>query len=207
VKTRTGHLADKHFPIHPGSDLALALGMMHVIINEGQYDIDYITRYTSGFETLRTKVKQYTPERVEELTGLPRADIVSLAHDYARTRPSVIRLNYGVQRSDRGGAAVQAIAMLPALTGSWREVGGGLQLSTSQAFHLNRTALEMPELQQQSPLGRPARVVNMSSLAHALNQLDSPPVKALVVYNSNPAAIAPNQNQVHKGCAAMTFLP
>jgi anaerobic selenocysteine-containing dehydrogenase len=199
VKNRTGQLADKHFAINPGSDLALALGLMHVLIEEGLYDIDYITRFTSGFETLRTKVKHYTPERVEEFTGIPRADVVSLAHDYARTRPAVIRLNYGVQRSDRGGTAVQAIAMLPAITGSWREVGGGLQLSTSQAFHLNRPALEKPELQHRSPLGRQARVVNMSLLAHGLNDLDTPPVKALVVYNSNPAAIAPNQSQVHKG--------
>ncbi|HUS06179.1 MAG TPA: molybdopterin-dependent oxidoreductase [Bryobacteraceae bacterium] len=199
VKNRTGRLADRHFTIHPGSDLALALGIMHVLIADGLHDADYIARYTSGFETLREKVKQYAPARVEELTGIPAADVVSLAREYAGTRPAVIRLNYGVQRSDRGGAAVQAIAMLPALTGSWREVGGGLQLSTSQAFHLNRAALEMPELQQRSPLGRQSRIVNMSSLGQALNELDEPPVKAIVVYNSNPAVIAPNQSQVHTG--------
>ena len=113
-----------------------------------------------------------TPERVAALTGIAKEDIVQLAREYATMRPAVIRLNYGVQRSERGGAAVRAIAALPALTGSWREVGGGLQLSTSQAFHLNRNALEMPELQMRSPLGREARIVNMSELGRALTQLD-----------------------------------
>ncbi len=93
----------------------------------------------------------------------------------------MIRLNYGVQRSERGGAAVRAITALPALTGSWREAGGGFQLSTAQAFHLNRAALEMPELQRRSALGREARIVNMSELGRTLTQLDSPPVKAMVV--------------------------
>jgi len=122
-----------------------------------------------------------------------------LAREYATIRPAAIRLNYGVQRSDRGGAAVRAIAALPALTGSWREPGGGLQLSTSQAFQFNRRALEMPELQLASPLKREARILNMAELGKALTELDSPPVKALMVYNSNPAAIAPNQNLVLRG--------
>jgi anaerobic selenocysteine-containing dehydrogenase len=108
-------------------------------------------------------------------------------------------LNYGVQRSEHGGKAVRAIATLPALTGSWREVGGGLQLSTSQAFQFNRRGLEMPELQQRSPLGREARLINMSELGKALTEVDHPPVKALINYNSNPAAIAPNQNLVLRG--------
>ncbi|MGH9666843.1 MAG: molybdopterin-containing oxidoreductase family protein, partial [Bryobacteraceae bacterium] len=105
------------------------------------------------------------------------------------------------QRTERGGAAVRAIAALPALTGSWREPGGGLQLSTSQAFHFNRDALELPELQRQSGLGREARIVNMTELGKALATLDKPPVNALIVYNSNPAAIAPNQNLVLRGLA------
>jgi anaerobic selenocysteine-containing dehydrogenase len=131
VRTRTAALADQHLPIHPGSDLALALGLMHVILGEDLHDSDYIARYTNGFEELRELAKEYDPERVSTLTGISAADIVQLARDYATVRPAVIRVNYGVQRSDRGGAAVRAIAALPALTGSWREVGGGLQLSTS----------------------------------------------------------------------------
>jgi anaerobic selenocysteine-containing dehydrogenase len=199
VTNRTGRVADKVFAIYPGSDLALALGLMHVIFAEGLDDADYVGAHTSGVEELREHAREYTPERVEALTGIARGGIVSLAREYATTRPAYIRLNYGVQRSERGGRAVQAIAYLPALTGSWKDIGGGLTLSTSQAFRLNRTALEMPELQLRSPLGREARVVNMSELGLALTSLNDPPVKALVVYNSNPAAIAPNQNLVWRG--------
>ncbi|HYL34576.1 MAG TPA: molybdopterin-dependent oxidoreductase [Bryobacteraceae bacterium] len=199
VRTRTGHLSDKHFSIFPGSDLALALGLMHVIIGEKLYDADYVASYASGFEALSRRVAEYPPERVEVLTGIDRGEVVSLAREYATTRPAAIRLNYGVQRSDRGGTAVRAIADLPALIGSWREVGGGLQLSTSQAFHLNKAGLEMPELQLRSSLGREARILNMAELGKALTEVADPPVKALVVYNSNPAAIAPNQNLVLKG--------
>ncbi len=199
VRTRTAQLADKHFSIFPGSDLALALGLMHVIIGEKLHDAGYVASFTNGFEALTKLAAEYPPERVEALTGIARAEVVSLAREYATTRPAAIRLNYGVQRSDRGGTAVRAIAALPALTGSWRDVGGGLQLSTSQAFQVNRAGLEMPELQLRSPLGREARIVNMTELGKALTQLDQPPVKAMVVYNSNPAAIAPNLNLVHKG--------
>ncbi|MCP5120207.1 MAG: molybdopterin-dependent oxidoreductase, partial [bacterium] len=126
-------------------------------------------------------------------------DIVTLAREFATTKPAVIRLNYGVQRSERGGAAVRAISMLAALTGSWQDVGGGFSLTSSGAFHLNRDALERPDLQIQSPLGCEARLVNMSQLGRALTELDDPPVKALVVYNSNPAAIAPHQSLVLEG--------
>jgi len=199
LRTRTAALADRHFRINPGSDLALALGMAHVIIGEDLYDHDYVARHTSGFEELRDLVCGYDPERVAALTGIAKEDVVQLAREYAGTRPSVIRLNFGMQRSERGGAGVRAIAALPALTGSWKQAGGGLQLSVSQAFQLNRAGLEMPELQMRSELGRAARVVNMAELGSALTELDSPPVKAMVVYNSNPAAIAPNQNLVLRG--------
>src|SRR5579885_174519 len=199
IQTRTAALADRHFSIYPGSDAALALGMAHVILGENLHDADYVGNYTNGFEQLRELARGYPPERVAWLTGIAKEDIVMLAREYATIRPAAIRLNYGVQRSDRGGAAVRAIAALPALTGSWREPGGGLQLSTSQAFQFNRRALEMPELQLASPLKREARILNMAELGKALTELDSPPVKALMVYNSNPAAIAPNQNLVLRG--------
>jgi anaerobic selenocysteine-containing dehydrogenase len=197
-RNRTGAAADKHFFINPGSDTALALGMMHIIIAEGLQDADYIADHTSGFDELAERVKAYPPERTAALTGIPKDDIVSLTREYATTRPAVIRLNYGVQRSERGGMAVRAIALLPALIGSWKEIGGGLQISTSQAFHLNRAGLERPDLQQRS-LGREARILNMASLGRALTETADPPVKALVVYNSNPAAIAPDQNIVRRG--------
>lgn len=199
-RTRTAKCADWYLPINPGTDAALALGMMNVIIGEDLHDGEYVAQHTVGFEDLRERVREYTPERVAHWTGITANDIVKLAREYATTRPGVIRVNYGVQRSDRGGMAVRSITMLPCITGSWKEVGGGLQLSLSGAAkNLNRDALEMPELMLQSPLGRPARVINMSQLASALNDIDAPPVKAMVVYNSNPAAVAPDHNNVIRG--------
>jgi len=197
-RTRTAACADWYLPISPGTDGALALGMMHVIINEGLHDADYVARYTVGFDQLREKVQQYPPEQVEKWTGIAAADIVRLAREYATARPAVIRLNYGVQRSEGGGMATRAITMLPCITGSWKEVGGGLQLSTSGAYGLNREALERTDLMKQA-LGRPARTINMVELGQALNTLDAPPVKALFVYNSNPAAVCPNHNDVIRG--------
>ena len=196
--TRTGAVSDRHFFINPGSDTALALAMMHVIIAEDLHDADYVARYTEGFDVLSERVRAWTPGRAAELTGIPAEEIAALAREYATTRPAVIRLNYGVQRSDRGAMAVRAVALLPALIGSWKEIGGGFQLSTAQAFQLNRAPLERAGLQQKA-LGREARIVNMSSLGAALRTLEAPPVQALVVYNSNPAAIAPNQNAVLAG--------
>ena len=198
VRTRTAALADRHFRIHPGSDLALALGLMHVIIRDKLHDADYVSRYTEGFDSLATRAAEYPPECVAALTGMSAEDIVQLAREYATTKPAAIRLNYGVQRSERGGSAIRAVYMLPALTGSWRDVGGGLQLSTSHAFQVNRPGLEMPELQTIS-LGRTARLINMTLLGQTLTVTNDPPVKAMVVYNSNPAAIAPNQNLVQSG--------
>ena len=197
-RNRTGAASDRHYFIHPGSDTALALAIMHVIIGENLHDADYIERYTSGFAGLRERVSPWTPQRAAGLTGIAAEDIVSLAREYATTRPAAIRLNYGVQRSERGAMAIRTIALLPALVGSWKEVGGGLQLSTSQAFRLNSDALERPDLQWKS-LGREARLINMTELGRALTEVVNPRVEALVVYNSNPAAIAPDQNTVLAG--------
>ena len=197
-RTRTAKHADWYLPIHPGTDTALALGMMHVIIGEHLFDADYVARYTVGFDALRQTVKEYPPTRVSEITGIAAQDVVKLAREYATTRPAVIRVNYGVQRSEGGGMAMRAITMLPCITGSWKEVGGGLQLSTSGSFQLNKPALERPDLMEKA-LGRPARVVNMVELGTALNELSDPPVKALFVYGSNPAAVCPNHNDVIRG--------
>jgi len=197
--SRTARLADQHFAPYPGSDAALALGLMHVILAESLEDASYVANYTTGIGDLRALAAQYPPERTEALTGIPAAQVIQLAREYATTQPAVIRVNYGVQRSERGGLAVRLISRLPSLTGSWRHVGGGSQLSTSGAFHVNLSDLQRPDLQQLSPLGREARLVNMSELGQALNTLSDPPVKAMVVYNSNPAAVAPNQNSVLRG--------
>ena len=191
VLTKTAALADQHLFINPGTDLALALGLMHVIIGEGLHDADYVARHTAGFDELAELVRGYPPERVSALTGIAAEDIVNLAREYATTRPAVIRANYGLQRSERGGRAMQAIACLPALTGSWKDVGGGFCLSTSGAFAVDRAALERIDLEP-----HPTRLVNMSLLGEALTELD---IQALVVYNSNPAAVAPNANRVRQG--------
>ena len=197
--TRTARVADWYLPINPGTDVALALAMMHVIIGENLFDADYVSKYTVGFEQLRQRVQEYPPERVAAWTGIAAEDIRKLARDYAAVRPAVIRVNYGVQRSQNGGSAMRAIAMLPCITGSWQEAGGGLQLSTSGSFYLNAHALERPDLMQKSPLGRAARVVNMTELGKALNHLSDPPVKAVFVYNSNPVVVAPNHHDVVRG--------
>jgi anaerobic selenocysteine-containing dehydrogenase len=197
-RTRTAACADWHLPINPGTDVALALAMMHVIIREKLHDSDYVAQYALGFDDLRAKVEEYPPEKVASWTGISATDIRKLAHDYATVRPAVIRLNYGVQRSENGGTASRVISMLPIVTGSWKEIGGGLQLSTSGAHKMNDDALERADLMQKS-LGRPARTLNMAELGKQLNYTKDPPVKALFVYNSNPAAICPNRNDVIRG--------
>ncbi len=211
-RTRTAAVADWHIAIRPGADAALALGMMHVILSEGLEDRAYIADMTHGFERLAERAREYTPERVAAWTGMTAAEIEQLAREYATARPAVLRLNYGVQRCENGGATVRAIAMLPALTGAWKVRGGGAQLSTSGGFAWDRKALERPDLALASPLGRLARTVNMSQLGRALTTFgteglevegqtatDGQAVHALFVYNSNPGAVAPNHNAVCRG--------
>jgi anaerobic selenocysteine-containing dehydrogenase len=208
-RTRTAALADWHISIRPGTDGALALGMMHVILREGLEDRAYIGEMTHGFDALAERARAYTPERVAAWTGMTAAEVEQLAREYATTRPAALRLNYGVQRSENGGTAVRAIAMLPALTGAWKHRGGGAQLSTSGGFEWNEKATRRPDLALASPLGRPARTINMSTLGLALEMQGSgggdgpggPDVHALFVYNSNPGAVAPNQNAVRRGLA------
>ena len=197
-RTRTAECADWYLPINPGTDAALALGMMHVIIGENRHDADYVAKYTLGFEQLREKVKEYPPERVAQWTGIAAEDVRKLAREYATVRPSVIRLNYGVQRSEGGGMATRAVVMLPCVIGSWKEVGGGLQMSLSGAADFNSAELKRPDLMH-SALGREARTLNMVELGRVLNQVNDPPVKALFVYNSNPAAVCPNHQAVIRG--------
>ena len=198
-RTRTARVADWHIPINPGTDVALALGLMHIIVRDGLHDADYIARHADGFDELRKRLPRYAPHQVSQWTGIPVGDIERLAHEYATTRPAAIRLNYGIQRTTNGGAAVRAVCMLPVITGSWKEVGGGLQLSLSGAFKLNSAALERTDLMLKSPLGRTARSINMVELGKALTEVGEPPVKSLFVYNCNPAAVCPEHNLVVTG--------
>jgi anaerobic selenocysteine-containing dehydrogenase len=199
LRTRTAAQCDEWIAIRPGTDAALALGIMHVLFARGLEDRDYLARYTLGEDALRARAAEYTPLRVGEITGIAPAKIVDLAERYGRARAAFIRINYGLQRHGGGGMAVRTIACLPAITGHWRRVGGGIQLSTSANFQFNKQALERPDL---SP---PVRTINMIRLGEALTTANAgvggPPVRALVVYNSNPAAVAPDRNAVLRGLA------
>ena len=179
--------------LRPGTDAALALAVMHVIISERLCDYDYIEKHTLGFEPLKQRVAEYPPSRVAAICGISEAEIIEFARAYATTRPAVIRVNYGLQRHAGGGMAVRTIACLPALVGSWRDAGGGVLLSTSGAFAMDEDVLHRPDLTRGNP-----RTINMSRLGEALTELE-PPVRALYVYNSNPAAVAPDQSKVLAG--------
>ncbi|HEX6069388.1 MAG TPA: molybdopterin oxidoreductase family protein [Longimicrobiaceae bacterium] len=199
IRTRTAAQCDEHLPIRPGTDAALALGLMHVILREGLEDREYLERHAVGWERLPERVAEWTPARTAGVTGLEASAIERLARVYATTRPSFIRLNYGMQRHAGGGSAVRAVALLPALIGAWREVGGGATLSTSGAFRgVGGAILERPDW---IPAG--TRTINMIRLGEALTSPDAgvggPPVRALVVYNSNPAAVAPDLRAVREG--------
>jgi anaerobic selenocysteine-containing dehydrogenase len=195
-RSPTAVRSDWHIQPRPGTDAALALGMMHVIWRDGMQDDDYLGRGTTGAELLRRRVlEEYPPERVAAITGVDPATLTTLAARYAREKPSLIRLNYGLQRHHGGGMAVRTIVCLPAVVGAWRDPGGGALLSTSGTYDFAMEKLTRPDL---SPPG--TRLVNMNQLAEALaGTLPGPPVRALYVYNSNPAAVAPDQQRVREG--------
>ena len=199
IRTRTAMQCDEWIPVRPGTDAALALGMMHVVFARGLEDREFLSQHTVGEPELRARAAEWTPTRTAEVTGLPEETIVSLGERYGRSKAAFIRVNYGLQRHGGGGMAVRTIACLPAVTGHWRRPGGGVQLSTSANFQFNRAALERADM------GPPTRTINMIRLGDALTLPDAgvggPPVKALIVYNSNPAAVAPERNTVLQGFA------
>ncbi len=199
LRTRTAAAADWHLRPRPGSDAALALGMMNVILAEDLQDSEYIERHSTGFADLAQRVKDYPPERAAELTGVDAADIVRLARMYASTRPALIRTCVGPEKHPNGGMLFRTIACLPVLTGAWRDLGGGLLHWTRELFDtaFNHRAVTRPDLAPSR-----TRVINMVEIGKVLNDPGlEPPVKALFVYDSNPAAIAPNQNLVLRGLA------
>jgi anaerobic selenocysteine-containing dehydrogenase len=196
-RSRTAERSDWWIPIRPGTDAALALGLMHILWRDGLQDDDYLDRYCIGGPQLRERaLNDYPPARVAGICGIPEADVERLAREYATIRPSLIRLNYGLQRHGGGGMAVRTITCLPAVTGAWRDLGGGAVLSTSMLYPFAQTAkIERPDL---VPPG--TRTINMVQLAEALNgELPPPAVRALYVYNSNPAAVCPDQGRVVRG--------
>lgn len=204
IDPRRSETADKcheHIALRPGTDAALALALMHELIVHDWLDHDYIERHTLGWDALRERALQWPPERAAAVCDIPVQQIVDLARAYGTTRPAAIRLNYGMQRVRGGGNAVRAIACLPALVGAWRHRAGGLLLSASGHFPVDRAAMQRPDLLG----GRQPRTINMSTIGDDLLRPASPEfgpkIEALIVYNSNPVAVAPQSSKVVRGFA------
>ncbi|MGA7864004.1 MAG: molybdopterin-dependent oxidoreductase [Stellaceae bacterium] len=196
VRTRTAKQADWHIRIKPGTDAALALGMMNVIIGEDLVDHDYVVKYTLGFAELKARAAQYPPEKVAEITGVPASDIRKLAREYATVQPSAIRQGVALERSRGGGQAIRAITCLPALVGAWRHVGGGTVEMPIWEFPFKFDKICRPDW-----IKPDTRVINELDLGAALTgemRLD-PPVMSLFVYNSNPVSQAPAQSKIISG--------
>jgi len=208
-KTETADKCHQHIALLPGTDGALALGVMHELMANEWLDHDYIERHTEGWPALRKRALEWPPERVAQTCGITADEVCGLARDYATLRPPAIRLNYGMQRVRGGGNAVRLIAILPCLVGAWRHRAGGLLLSSSGWFRnvRNDAGLQRPDL-----LGaRRPRTINMSTIGDdLLRETDEPladgrrfgtRIEALVVYNSNPVAVAPQSPKVARGFA------
>ncbi len=203
-RSLTAEKCHQHIAVLPGTDAALALGLMHILVRDDLLDHDYIARYTVGFEQLRGRVAEWTPERTAATCGISVEEVEGLAREYGATarrgEPVAIRMNYGVQRVHGGGMAVRNIACLPALVGAWRHAAGGVQLSSSGTFRKNLAALQRPDLLAKQP-----RTINMSTIGDDLLRPASPEfgpqVKAVIVYNSNPLAVAPDSGKVQAGFA------
>ncbi|HEY6290930.1 MAG TPA: molybdopterin oxidoreductase family protein [Terriglobia bacterium] len=194
-RNRTSHLANDVLQLRPGTDVALALGVMHVLMREDLVDHDYIARYTLGYEALRERVLQeYPVDRVARITGLAEDEIVRFGRGYGRARAPFLRVGFALTRHENGGMAMRTIACLPGLVGAFRKPGGGAHHETADAFPFNYNRVRGEDQ------FRPAtREINMVKLAEALLEEENPPVKALYVYNCNPAAVAPDQTRVHAG--------
>src|SRR5258705_10952143 len=194
-KSLSAEKCTQHVALLPGTDGALALGMMHVLVRDKLVDRDYVARHPIGYDALAKRVlDEYSPQRAAELCGIDAAVIEQLARDYATIKPAAIRLNYGMQRHAGGGIAARTIACLPALIGAWRDPAAGIVLSTSDFYGFDHAALERPDLLA----GRRPRVINHSQLGDALTSAN-PPVKVTIVYNNNPVAVCPESDKVVAG--------
>lgn len=196
VRTRTAAAADLHLAPIPGTDAALALGLLNVVLSEGAEDRDFIERHTLGWDAFRTRILEYSPRRAAEITGLEADQIIDLGRRLAHTRPTGIRLTMGMQRHGGGGMAVRTITCIPGVTGDWRYPGGGAVYDTRDHFRGDWDALWRDDLRQRS-----VRSLSMTRLGEGLLELDDPPVKVLFVYGSNPLASVPHQNKIRAGLA------
>ncbi|SPB17232.1 molybdopterin-containing oxidoreductase [Caballeronia novacaledonica] len=203
-KSLTAEKCHQHIALRPGTDAALALGMIDVLIRENFIDDEYVSAHTIGFEELAARASQYPPSRVAQICGIEENVVVELARAFGSTKKAAIRLNYGMQRVRGGGNAVRAIACLPSLTGAWRERAGGLLLSSSGWTPTDGSALERPDLLPGWPSKMP-RAINMNAIGDALlhpgDAQFGPKIEALIVYNSNPVAVAPDSAKVEAGFA------
>src|SRR5438067_2073128 len=195
-RSATAEKCHEHIALLPGTDAALAYGVIHVLIADNLLDRDYIDRYTLGFDALAARAAEWAPHRVAATCGIDAEQVIRLAHDYGTIRPSAIRLNYGMQRVHGGANAVRAVACLPALVGAWRDPAGGALLSSSGTYPIDAHALERPDLIRGTP-----RTINMSTIGDALVDARDPPIRAIYVYNSNPLAVAPESAKVVQGFA------
>jgi len=201
-RSLTAEKCHQHIALLPGTDAALALGLMHVLIQENLVDEDYIARHTLGYAELKQRAAEWTPERTADTCGITVDEVVNLAREYGQTarrgEPVAIRTNYGVQRVAGGGMAVRNITCLPALVGAWRHAAGGVQLSSSGTFPVNKAKLQRPDL-----LKAPVRTINMTTIGDDLLRDASaafgPKIEAVIVYNANPVAIAPESDKVMRG--------
>jgi anaerobic selenocysteine-containing dehydrogenase len=196
IRTRTAAASDWHLAPLPGTDAALALGLLHVVLAEGAEDREFIERATLGWEAFRARILEFPPARAAAITGLPAEAIVELGRRLAATRPTGIRIGIGLQRHGGGGMAVRTITCIPGVTGDWRHAGGGVSYDTRGFYGLNWPALWRDDLRP-----GPARELHMTRLGEGLLEVDQPPVKALFVYASNPAASVPHQTRVLRGLA------
>ncbi|WJR79227.1 molybdopterin-dependent oxidoreductase [Bradyrhizobium sp. NP1] len=194
IKTRTAEQADEHISLIPGTDAALALGLLHVVVSLGAEDREFIERHTLGWEAFRDRILQWPPSRVAEETGVPEATIWQLGERLARTRPTAIRMLMGVQRHGGGGMAVRTIMCIPGVTGDWRHPGGGAAYDTRGFFKGNWGALHRDDLRRPG-----TRSLSMTRLGEGLLDVSDPPVKALFLYASNPLASAPAQGKIRAG--------
>jgi anaerobic selenocysteine-containing dehydrogenase len=194
IRTQTADRADEHLAPRPGTDAALALGLLHGVVIRGAEDHDFIEQHTLGWDAFRERILEYPPERVAEITGLPAERIHALGARLATSRPTGIRIGPGMQRHAGGGMAVRTVTCIPGVTGDWRYPGGGAAYDTRSFFKGNWPALWRDDLR---PTG--TRVLAMTRLGEALLELRDPPVNALLVYGSNPAASVPDQNKVRRG--------
>jgi anaerobic selenocysteine-containing dehydrogenase len=195
-RSLTAEKCHLHIAPLPGTDAALALGLMHVLIRDDLIDHDYVAKHTLGYDELQGRAALYDPARVAAICGISAGDIEALGRLYGTTRPALIRANYGMQRARGGGMATRNIACLPALVGAFRDAAGGILLSTSGNFAVDGAALSRPDLLA----GRQPRIINMSTVGHALLD-ERAPVRAIIVYNSNPVAVAPDSTRVARGFA------